>query len=102
VAERAGRLVRRRPGWTVTGLLVTASLFRSAQYTGQTTFPLLARDRLGAGSGAVGAVGTASGVVMVLAAVVLTAKLSTRAPGSAVAAGSPCWVWWPRSPATGG
>lgn len=55
---------------------------------GQTTFPLLARDRLGAGAGAVGTLGTFSGAVMVVASLVLASKLPTRAAVTAAAAGA--------------
>ncbi|MDE3206147.1 MAG: MFS transporter [Acidobacteriota bacterium] len=76
------------PIWTAGGLLVVAALFRSSQNTGQTTFSLLARGPLGAGAGAVGALGTVAGASTVLAAVVLAARLTTRAAMAAAAVGS--------------
>lgn len=87
-AGRVHRLLRGRVAWSTLGLFVTAALFRSAQNSAQTTFPLLAREHLGAGAGVVGALGTASGVVMVAASVGLAVRVPTRAAASAVATGA--------------
>ena len=76
------------PQWTPAGLFLTAGLFRAAQNSGQTTFPLLARNDIGASAGTIGALGTTAGVVMVLAASVLATKLATRRATSVIAAGS--------------
>ena len=74
--------------WSPVGLFAIAALFRSAQNAGQTTFPLLAKNQLGVGTGTVGTLGTAAGAIMVLAAWLLATRLASRSAASVVVVGA--------------
>lgn len=68
-------------------LLAMTVLGRAAQNMGQTTYPLVARQLLGIGNGAVGAMTASAGVVSVVAGTTLAARATARSALGILTAG---------------